>query len=176
MRITGGKYLNRRIICPKGVIRPAMDRMRESMFSILRDLEGLTFLDLFSGSGCIGIEAASRGAVLVHVVEKDFGKKETILKNISVVDTEIRLFLQPVEKFIRWCPEVYDIIHLDPPFDLPRKETYIQLISDKGLLKQGGRLMMHYPDTESYPETIGNYHRSDLRKYGGSRLVFYTFP
>ena len=57
MRITGGKYRGRRIVCPPGVIRPAMDRMRESLFSILGNLEGISFLDLFSGSGLVGEKA-----------------------------------------------------------------------------------------------------------------------
>jgi 16S rRNA (guanine966-N2)-methyltransferase len=65
MRVTGGIYRGRIVKCPKGVIRPAMDRMRESMFSVLGYMDGLSFLDVFSGSGMIGIEAASRGALPV---------------------------------------------------------------------------------------------------------------
>jgi 16S rRNA (guanine966-N2)-methyltransferase len=61
MRITGGEYRGRIVKCPPGVIRPAMDRMRESLFSILGNLEGKSFLDIFSGSGVVGLEAASRG-------------------------------------------------------------------------------------------------------------------
>ena len=87
MRITGGKYCRRNVACPPGVIRPAMDRMRESLFSILGDLSGLSFLDLFSGSGCVAIEAASRGASPIHLVEMDRGKKETIEKNLSFVSS-----------------------------------------------------------------------------------------
>ena len=59
MSITGGELRGRTIKCPDGVIRPAMDRMRESLFSILGDLSGKSFLDLFSGSGTIAIEAVS---------------------------------------------------------------------------------------------------------------------
>ena len=88
MRITGGKYTNRRIQCPKGEIRPAMDRMRESMFSILGDLQGRNFLDLFSGSGLVAIEAASRGAEPVVLVEKDFRKAAVIRKNLEIIDEQ----------------------------------------------------------------------------------------
>ena len=88
MRITGGKYCRRNVVCPPGVIRPAMDRMRESLFSILGDLTGCSFLDLFSGSGCVAIEAASRGASQIHLVEMDRGKKATIEKNLSFVEEE----------------------------------------------------------------------------------------
>ena len=79
MRITGGKLKGRNIKCPDGVIRPAMDRMRESVFAILGDLSGKSWLDLFSGSGTIAIEAVSRGATHVELCEKDKIKdKETI--------------------------------------------------------------------------------------------------
>lgn len=80
MRITSGKYRGRVITCPPGVIRPAMDRMRESMFSILGDIYHLSFLDLFSGSGLVGIEAASREAQPVHLVEMDRQKKTYYIK------------------------------------------------------------------------------------------------
>ena len=71
MRITGGILKGRVIKCPDGVIRPAMDKMRESVFAILGDLSGKSWLDLFSGSGTIAIEAASRGAGEVSLCEKD---------------------------------------------------------------------------------------------------------
>ncbi|MDC7224272.1 MAG: 16S rRNA (guanine(966)-N(2))-methyltransferase RsmD [Spirochaetales bacterium] len=174
MRITGGKYRSRQIKCPKGIIRPAMDRMRESMFSILGDLTGQSFLDLFTGSGCIGIEAASRGAELVHLVEKDYIKKKVIQENISLVEEEIRLFLMPAEKYIKRCEREYDIIHLDPPFPLEGKEKFLRACDEKGILKPGGVLMMHYPDEESFPEQIGQLRQFDLRKYGRSQLIFYT--
>ena len=85
MRITGGRYCGRKVIIPTGEleIRPAMDRMRESLFSILGPLDGASFCDLFSGSGCVGLEAASRGATTVHLVEMDRAKREVMEKNIS---------------------------------------------------------------------------------------------
>ena len=100
MRITGGKYCGRIVTCPPGVIRPAMDRMRESLFSILGNIEDYSFLDLFTGSGCVGIEAASRGAEPVHLVEKDRGKKKVITENISFVESPIMLFMADVNRFI----------------------------------------------------------------------------
>ena len=81
MRITGGTLKGRIIECPDGIIRPAMDRMRESVFSILGDLTGKSWLDLFSGSGTIAIEAASRGATHIELCEKDKIKTPTLLKN-----------------------------------------------------------------------------------------------
>ena len=68
MRITGGILRGRQVKIPAGTIRPAMDRVRESVFSALGDLTGLSFLDFFSGSGIIALEAASRGASYIEAV------------------------------------------------------------------------------------------------------------
>ena len=84
MRITGGKLKGRIIKCPDGIIRPAMDRMRESVFGVIGDLTGKSWLDLFSGSGTIAIEAVSRGATEVQLCEKDKIKIKTVLDKVSV--------------------------------------------------------------------------------------------
>ena len=88
MRITGGQLKGRIIKCPDGVIRPAMDKMRESVFAILGDLDGKSWLDLFSGSGTIAIEAVSRGASNVELCEKDRLKIKTVLENVSLTERE----------------------------------------------------------------------------------------
>lgn len=174
MRITGGRYSGRTIKCPKGVIRPAMDRMRESMFSILGPLDDLSFLDIFAGSGSVGIEAASRGAEPVHLVEKDHIKRKTIYENMSWVETEIKLFMMPVEKFLPRAEMKYDIVHLDPPFPFKHKLEVLQLAESSGILKKEGTLTMHYPGEEVFPETLGSFRQYDLREYGRSKLIFYT--
>ena len=117
MRITGGKYVRRQIACPPGIIRPAMDMMRESMFSILGDIEGVPFLDLFSGSGCVAIEAASRGASPIHLVEMDRGKKETIEKNLAFVEEPHRLFMMDAMRYISSTPYKYSIVYAQQAWD-----------------------------------------------------------
>lgn len=174
MRITGGKYRGRTILCPKGVIRPAMDRMRTSLFSILGPLDGLSFLDLFSGSGLVGIEAASRGASPVDLVEKDFGKKQTIQRNISFVEEEIKLHMASVEAYLKRATAQWDVIYADPPFPMEGKLEVLELVQTQGLLKAGGSLLMHYPGEESYPEALGDLRQYDFRTYGRSHVIFYT--
>lgn len=178
MRITGGIYRGRTVICPPGVIRPAMDMMRESLFSILGNLEGLSWLDLFTGSGCVGIEAASRGAEPVHLVEKDRLKRETILKNISIVESEIKLFMADVNRFLPTAKRQYDIVYADPPFPLDGKVSLAEAVDKYQLLTPGGLFIIHYPTTEKgqWPESIGNLVLVDQRKYGGSSLRFYKNP
>ena len=106
MRITGGKLKGRIIKCPDGVIRPAMDRMRESVFAIIGDLTGKSWLDLFSGSGTIAIEAASRGATDIELCEKDKIKVNTVLENVSItekeLDTKIKLSFASFYKIFNW--------------------------------------------------------------------------
>lgn len=174
MRITGGKYRSRIVKCPPGVIRPAMDRMRESMFSILGDIRDLSFLDVFSGSGVIGLEAASRGCTDIELVEKDRGKKKVVMENLSIAQEKIKINFVDAEIFLSKAIKSYDIIHLDPPFPLGNKLKFLKLIEENELLNINGTLMMHYPDEENYPETIGSLRQYDLRKYGRSQLIFYT--
>jgi 16S rRNA (guanine(966)-N(2))-methyltransferase RsmD len=175
MRITGGIYRGRIIQCPPGVIRPAMDRMRESLFSILGNLEGCSFLDLFSGSGCVGIEAASRGAEPVHLVEMDRGKKQVIAKNISFVESQIQIFMMNVNRFIPTAKMQYDIVYADPPFPMDGKVALAQSIDASGIVKPGGLFIIHYPAEEKvgWPEEIGGLTFHDERTYGRSLLRFY---
>ncbi len=178
MRITGGSYRSRRIQCPPGVIRPAMDRMRESMFSILGDISGLAFLDLFTGSGVVGIEAASRGAEPVVLVEKDRRKAPVIRKNISFVESEIRLVLQPAERYIAGGGPAlqFDIIYLDPPFKYGQKLKLIESVAGSGLLAPDGLCLIHHPTQEEWPDQIGQLVCNDVRGYGGSTLRFFSTP
>ena len=175
MRITGGKYLRRQIICPPGIIRPAMDMMRESLFSILGDIEGVSFLDLFSGSGCVAIEAASRGAEPVHLVEMDRGKKETIEKNLSFVTENHRLFMMDAFRFISSTPYKYSVVYADPPFPMENKIRLAEECSRSGIIKETGMFIIHLPAEERklWPDDVENLHLTDERKYGRSVLLFY---
>jgi 16S rRNA (guanine966-N2)-methyltransferase len=173
MRITGGTYGGRTILCPPGIIRPSMDRMRTSLFAILGDLSGCSFLDLFSGSGVIGIEAASRGAEPVILVEKDFKKKAVLVKNTSFVKEHVEIRIFPVMQFLKKFKERVDYIFLDPPFDMEGKAGYIEAIHNLSLLKEDGTVMIHAPKEDKLPETIAGFRRTDLREYGRSLVHFY---
>lgn len=175
MRITGGKYRGRTIACPPGVIRPAMDRMRTSLFAILGNLEECSFLDLFSGSAVVGIEAASRGASTIHLVENDRKKAPTIRNNISFVEAEITLFLTDVFSFVRQAKQSYDIVYADPPFALQRKLELAALVAEREVVVPGGLFIIHYPreEQERWPEQIGDLKFSDERAYGRSLIRFY---
>ena len=177
MRITGGKYVRRKILCPPGVIRPAMDRMRESLFAILGDLSGLSFLDLFSGSGIVAIEAASRGAEPIVLVEMDRGKKETIEKNLSFVEEEKKVYMTDVERFISTYQGSFSIVYADPPFPMKDKIGLSDRIAKTNIIKPSGLYIIHIPSEEdpAWPDELeGKLKLSDKRKYGRSILRFYT--
>ena len=179
MRITGGKLKGRIIKCPDGVIRPAMDRMRESVFAILGNLEGKSWLDLFSGSGTIAIEAASRGASCVELCEKDRLKVGTILENVGItekeLDVKIKCHFMPVEYFIKRCKTRFDYIFFDPPFPYKFHEQLVNDVCIRNILEKDGTVLVHRPSEHFMPETIGLFSLADRRIYGRSIVDFYKY-
>ena len=179
MRITGGKYCGRKVIIPTGEleIRPAMDRMRESLFSILGPLEGISFCDLFSGSGCVGLEAASRGAAVVHLVEMDRAKRPVMEKNIAWAQEscDIQIFNSNVLKFIPTSRIQYDIVYADPPFPMAKKTQLAELVDRRKMVKPEGLFIIHFPSVEEaqWVENFGSLRLVDTRKYGRNMLKFY---
>jgi 16S rRNA (guanine966-N2)-methyltransferase len=150
-----------------------MDRMRESLFSILGDLEGCSFLDLYSGTGILGIEAASRGADPVLLVEKDYRKKATILKNISFVTQHIELAVAPVERFLRTNQRLWNVVFLDPPFDLAGKAAALDSACATPPLAAGGLAIMHLHTAEKLATDRPGLELVDRREYGQSLLLFF---
>lgn len=179
MRITGGALKGRIIKCPDGIIRPAMDRMRESVFAILGDLSGKSWLDLFSGSGTIAIEAVSRGATQVQLCEKDKIKIKQVLENVSLTEKEMSVRIgchfMSVELFLKKCKDTFDYIFLDPPFPYKFRLDLMKTISERKLLNPDGTVMIHFPEEDLLPEKIGNLILIDKRIYGRSIVHFYKY-
>ncbi len=150
-----------------------MDRMRESMFHILGPLEGFSFLDLFSGSGIVGIEAASRGCSPVYCIEKDKGKKRTLLKNISIAESEIKASFMPAERYIMTAKRRFDIVFLDPPFRYPYKEELLERVGTGGLLGEEGICILHLPKNERTIKDVSSLSVYDERTFGRSLLLFF---
>lgn len=179
MRITGGKLARRTTKRPDGVIRPAMDRMRESVFAILGDLSGKSFLDLFSGSGTIAIEAVSRGSTDVELCEKDKIKIDTILENVAMTEesagVKIKCHFMPVEYFIKRCKREFDYIFFDPPFPYKFHAEIIESAAKRKMLSADGTILIHRPDELKMPDEIGGLKLSDRRVYGRSIVDFYKW-
>lgn len=134
MRIIAGVAKGRTLSSVASATRPTSDRAREGLFSSLLsevgDFSGLHFLDLFAGSGAIGLEALSRGASIVHAVEKDENAIRTIKTNSDLVEKskppgDFHLYAMSVQKFLEIpAPTSYHIIYLDPPYDFSDVDLY----------------------------------------------------
>lgn len=127
MRIIAGVAKGRTLGFVAGATRPTSDRAREGLFSSLASefgsFEGLNILDLFSGSGAIGLESLSRGATSVHVVEKDAEAQKSIEANYEIVKKsnpsgKFQLFAMSAERFLKDGPKhKYHLVYIDPPYD-----------------------------------------------------------
>ncbi|AEF86414.1 methyltransferase small [Treponema primitia ZAS-2] len=173
MRITGGFLVGRQVEVPPGVIRPAMDRMRESVFAVLGDLTGQSFLDIFSGSGIIALEAVSRGANPVEVVEMDSQKRKTLIQNVSMAPTRVQCHFMAAELYVKRAKKQFDIIFCDPPFPYKFKWELAASIAASPLMGPGSRLLIHRPREDAYDSPPQGLTFESSRVYGRSVVDFF---
>ena len=118
MRVIAGTHRGRRLTAPPGTdTRPTSDRVRESLFSILGPLDGERVLDLFAGSGALGIEALSRGASSAVFVERDARAATVLRANLAAVGVEATVSRQDVLRFLAGADGPFDLVFCDPPYD-----------------------------------------------------------
>lgn len=132
MRVIAGEHGGRRLKAPRGArTRPTSDRVREALFSVLGDVTGLVVLDLFAGSGALGIEAMSRGASRATFVERDPGALRALADNLSALGIEAAVREGDATMFARNAAAAagpYDLIFVDPPYrDAPRLGRQLDL-------------------------------------------------
>ena len=165
----------RQVKAPPGKIRPAMDKMRESVFAVLGGLDGLSFLDIFSGSGIIALEAASRGAEYIEAVEADPLKRKTLLENTLISPVRVNCRFMSAELYIKRAKRGFDVIFCDPPFPYEYRQELLESIASSCLVKEGARLLLHTPREDSIETLPQNLKLEDSREYGRSVVNFYTF-
>ena len=146
MRIISGKYRGKKLISPKNDdIRPTTDKAKESLFNIIQSyIYDSKFLDLFSGSGAISLEAFSRGASDVTLVEKNKSSIDIIKSNIKLIaeNTNIKLEQLDVTSFLKKTNKKYDIIFADPPYNYDKINEMIDIIAQKNILLDNGVLII----------------------------------
>ncbi|MBN2544215.1 MAG: 16S rRNA (guanine(966)-N(2))-methyltransferase RsmD [Spirochaetes bacterium] len=175
-RVITGRIKNKLIECPPGIIRPMTSMVKEALFSIIGDCSDLKMLDLFTGSGNIAIEAYSRGLEDADMVEYDWNKKNTIIKNLTNAGFKnANLFIQDALKFCAYCKKKYDFIMLDPPFNWDKKKKLLNLISDNELLTPDGFIVIHLHKKDILEDKIGRLTCYDKRLYGINMLLFYRY-
>ncbi|MDR3192598.1 MAG: RsmD family RNA methyltransferase [Treponema sp.] len=172
MRITGGVLKGRRVEVPEGVIRPSMDRMRESVFAVLGDLSGASFLDLFSGTGIIALEAASRGASYVEAVEMDRVKRATLLKNVSISPIRVNCRFMAAELYVRRAKRSFDFVFCDPPFPYRYKWNLVRDIAASPLAEDGSLMLLHRPREDFFETDIRFVQKEQVKEYGRSVVEF----
>jgi len=173
LRISGGILGGRTIQVPPGIIRPAMDRMRESIFAVLGDLSGASFLDLFSGSGIIALEAASRGASYIEAVESDPLKRKILIANTGLSPVRIHCRFMAVELYVRRVRRSFDVIFCDPPFAYKYKQELLLAIGASPLMTGSSLLLIHRPKTEKMDWSGKDLSLRETRLYGSSAVDFF---
>jgi len=186
MRITGGVLRGRRIDVPSGTVRPTQDRVREALFSSLAPYIAETrVLDLYAGSGALGLEAWSRGAVHVCWVEADRSVFRVLKKNVDSLcgagGSDTLCVCLDVMRFLKqpgsWAGMPYDFILADPPYDrhtphIGLEHIMVALEAAPSLLAPDGWLVFEQHDTGEALERQGWALRKDKR-YGETRLRYY---
>jgi len=177
LRITGGTLCGRLVQVPAGIVRPSMDQMRESVFACLGDLSDKSFLDIFSGSGVIALEAASRGASRIEAVENDPLKRKTLLENVAISPVRIHCRFISAELYVKRSKTPgklpFDFIFLDPPFPYQYKWELVSRIAASPLVSQGSVILMHRPRQDYQKEDIAPLEKTDSREYGRSVVDFF---
>ena len=178
MRVIAGSAGSVPLIAPKGVkVRPTADRLKENLFNLLGPrIPGARFLDLYSGSGAIGIEALSRGAREAVFVENSRAALEAIRVNLRKcgLDTKARVLGMDIGKAIRRLTEEagpFDIIFLDPPYGMGLTRQTLTWLEESSLLAAEGMIVAEVPAEEAPLVSVLTPY--DERVYGGSKFVFW---
>ena len=180
MRIIGGEARGRPVRLPGGChIRPTADRVKKSLFDILHPLAGESFLDLYAGSGNVGLEALSRGAGFVFFVEKDIRLAGSIRSSLDQfgygqrAEVIARDAQRGIEGLVQRGERV-DLLFADPPYDEGFVSKTLQWLEKGDLLKPGGLVVMQHSAREM-PEgsEIGQLSAIDQRSYGDTVLSFF---
>lgn len=176
MRIISGKHKGKRLTAPKNLpVRPTTDMAKESLFNILNNhyyFENIAVLDLFSGTGNVSFEFASRGTENVYSVDQHFACVKYINQVSKELDLNINTFKSDVYKFLERTALKVDVIFADPPYGFDT-EQFLQiavLIFENNLLKEDGLLIIEHSkqtDLSEHPQF------SYSKKYGGNMFSFF---
>ena len=175
MRVITGKYRGRKLIEPADFsVRPTTDQVKEAMFNILQfDLEGRKILDLFAGTGQLGIEALSRGAASCTFLDSSRESIRLVRENLKRCEATGRVLQCDSLGFLK-TGEKFDIIFIDPPYGSGLDAQAVTAIVENDILNEGGRMVI-----ESRPDTVlplpaPEYGSARVYRYGRIRLTVIT--
>ena len=174
MRIIAGKYRGRVLAGFKGKdIRPTADRVKESLFNILApEIHGANLLDLFCGSGSVGLEALSRGADYVVFNDASRESLAVLQKNLDLLRVKAKVYNMDFRALLESIDITFDIIFLDPPYKSDAGEQALEIIARRGLLNTGGVAVLE--SDRPFEGSAYGLVRYDERKYGITYLTFFS--
>ncbi len=175
MRIISGTFRGRRLTPPKNITaRPTTDFAKESLFNLLNnqiDFEGCDMLDLFAGTGGIGLEFVSRGAREVTAVEMAHTQQNFIISTCKQLGIHnLQVMRGDVFKYINTCALQFDFIFADPPYALETLSTLPDLIFEKGILKPDGLFVLEHGKDYDFAQ---HPHFQSHRSYGSVNFTFF---
>lgn len=177
MRVITGKARGIALKTPDGQLtRPTADRVKEALFSIIQfDIPGAKVLDLFGGTGQLGIEAISRGASSAVFVDAREDACKLIRENLrrTKMESEGRVVRSDYQDFLRRCKEKFQIIFLDPPYAEVFLENALNIITEIDILESGGIIITERPLEKDLAFDFPGYTRSRDYKYGKTLLTVY---
>ena len=178
MRIIGGKARGTKLYTLEGLAtRPTLDRVKESIFNIIQSkIYGSTFLDLFSGSGAIGLEAISRGAKKAILCDKSKEAINIIKKNIEKTHAEnqVELCNTDFEECLKKISDQIDIIYIDPPYQTDYIQKALQIMQNSKFITEETKIILETDDEKRVLEQIKDlkFEIIDKRKYGIAHIIF----
>ena len=177
MHVIAGDYKGRRLKTPSDYsIRPTTDKVKEDLFSILTEkIYASRVLDLFSGTGNLGIEALSRGADICIFGDNSKESIKLIKENIAHCKAQDRAIVAAgdFKKLLMNASEPFDIILLDPPYDEDLLGVCFEMIAERKLLREGGVIVAEHRKEESLPDEFFGFKKLKQRKYGIIMLSIY---
>lgn len=176
VRVTGGEFRGRSLAVPPGA-RPTEGRVREALFSIWSDrLQGARVLDLFAGSGIVGLEAIGRGALAALAVDETLGAVKTLEANAARLGERLltirRLTLPAgLTRLVEEGAGPFDLVYADPPYNFHPYEDLLRSVVP--LLANDAEVAVEHSSRRDLPIEAGPLTRVDVRKYGESAISFY---
>ena len=178
MRIIAGEAHGRRLETREGLdVRTTPERVKEALFNILQfQIEGRRVLDLFAGSGQLGLEALSRGAAEAVFVDESRASMTVVQRNIASLGMQSRskTYQMDFEAFLLRKQQPFDIIFLDPPYRSGKLETALPLAA--AVTAPGGTIVAEHPTDEELPEEAGTFRKVRSYRYGKIYLTLYRRP
>jgi 16S rRNA (guanine(966)-N(2))-methyltransferase RsmD len=176
VRIIAGEHKGRRLARPTADgLRPTSDKLRETLFNVLASrVEGSRVLDLFAGTGALGLEALSRGAAEVVFVERDPRAIAILTENVARCEAgaRSRIVRAPVERASSRVPGTFDLILADPPYDLPDPDRFLGAFVER--LAEDGLLVLEHARRRRIPGTLSGLTRIRTILSGDSALALFS--